>query len=850
MDSGSSAGMTYMHTFSKTKNILIFLFFLLLPIFFFHPYFFEGKVPFPGNLLVSFYSPWRSEPFPGFKGGIPNKPIGFDNVRIFFPNIKLTVDEWRNGRLPTWNPYIFSGNAHIGMFQTAIFYPLSFLYLILPLIDAWSLLVIIQPVLAGYFTFLFLRTIKISRTASLFGGIVFAYSGWMISWWEESIVIEHTVLWLPLALLSVTKLWEHPPKYRYVLSLLLALIFSFLAGFFQTTLYVFALVLFWHFFLWCTGKHTKDSEHTGWTITVIIFLTIGMVAIQWLPTIESFLTSPRTNVDMRYLFETYLMPWQHLLTFIAPDFYGNPGTYNYMFPKAFFHEKVIFFGVIPFILSLTAFFTRRDTTKLFWMVVAVITVSLGFQLPTSWLPYLLHIPILESSQPARIFSIATFALAIMSAYGFADLFENKGKRNIPIKLILFVITILMIFLLLMLLGIYMIDTHCVPGTLSMWCTDRIVNPMHALYTILYMNQPYKFIAIYTMVSMRNFVIPFLLIGILWVCVIGRNRFHRTAIGLCFAGIFFSSLYFAQKYLYFSERQFTFPETELVMNLKRLSGINRVWGYGNAYVEKNFLSYFGLSSPEGYAPFFSTDYAKLLQAVRIDGKWSDVAARADVDVSPVSEKETIMSNPRRMRLLDILGVTNIFEAKTGEDKKKLLTETRFPPDTFSLVWENDRWRIWRSHSAVPRISFVHTYEVIRDPQQTLDRLFDATFDPTSEVILDEDPHENRMDGASEISTHVSVNHFTPSSIEVDVAASRSGILLVSDTYDTGWIAAVDGKKTKILKADTAFRAIPVESGNHTISFRYDPWSIRWGAIITLSTIVITAVYFIIFIRRHQ
>ena len=59
--------------------------FFIITCIFFSPVFLEGKVPFPANLLVSTYGPWKYSPDPEYPNGPPNKPMGFDNLRQIFP---------------------------------------------------------------------------------------------------------------------------------------------------------------------------------------------------------------------------------------------------------------------------------------------------------------------------------------------------------------------------------------------------------------------------------------------------------------------------------------------------------------------------------------------------------------------------------------------------------------------------------------------------------------------------------------------------------------------------------------------------------------------------------------------
>lgn len=800
----------------KYHRYYIFFFFLLLPLLFFKNYFLKNQVPFSANLLVSFYSPWKFETFKGYEGGIPNKPIGFDNIKIFYPHLQLTLSELSRGRIPFWNPYVFSGNVHLGLFQTAVFYPLNFIYALLPTIDAWSFLVIVQPFLAALFMYLFIWSQRLSKGASIFGAVVYAYSGWMIAWWEESLVIEHSILWLPLALYASSQLWESSKKLQNSIILLLSLVMSILAGFFQTTIYLFAAFIAWNIYMYLIHRRNRTSAHPLLYILGIMVIALLLTGAQWIPAVESFFLSPRKYVDAKFLYDSYLMPFRHLLTFIAPDFWGNPGTYNYFFPKAFYHEKVLYMGIIPLFFFLYAYCVRLQKHGVFWKLFSLVTLSLGFQLPTSWVWYVFHVPVLSSAQPSRIFTLTAFGLSVLSAYGLQHYIVRR-ERKIILKLFIILFVIILSLWIFVILNLYYYR-FC-PIANYPFCNTLIS------YRSMF-DKPYMTI------SLRNLIIPSILVVCSYVYIYFIQQ-RRTLIFGVICLTLIGSLYFSSKFLYFSDRRFVFPETPIITQLKEHAKLDRVWSYGNAYVEKNFLSYFGLYSPEGYDPFFSQDYGELLGTIRTSGRITGDISRADADLSPAGEDIPLMANPYRARMLNLLGVRYIIETKLGEKKDVLPTKVRFPNDDFSLVWENDRWRLWESVHAMPRAFFVSSYLIRRGAQNIADSVFAPTTDISRTVILEKEPFSDIANGASQAKGNVSILSYEPSQVVLTSQSEGRGVVFLSDTYHSEWIAYVDGAKTDILKADYAFRAIPVTGGNHTIVLKYQPGYVVPSLIMALS-----------------
>jgi uncharacterized membrane protein YfhO len=58
--------------------------------------------------------------------------------------------------------------------------------------------------------------------------------------------------------------------------------------------------------------------------------------------------------------------------------------------------------------------------------------------------------------------------------------------------------------------------------------------------------------------------------------------------------------------------------------------------------------------------------------------------------------------------------------------------------------------------------------------------------------------------------------------------------LSEVYDPGWRAYVDGESVPIYVADHALRAVPVPAGNHTVDLRYESRSLQIGLGISLFT----------------
>ena len=50
-----------------------------------------------------------------------------------------------------------------------------------------------------------------------------------------------------------------------------------------------------------------------------------------------------------------------------------------------------------------------------------------------------------------------------------------------------------------------------------------------------------------------------------------------------------------------------------------------------------------------------------------------------------------------------------------------------------------------------------------------------------------------------------------------------MLVLHETYYPGWVAEIDGRPARILRADVLFRGVEVPPGQRTVVFRFAPLS---------------------------
>lgn len=68
---------------------------------------------------------------------------------------------------------------------------------------------------------------------------------------------------------------------------------------------------------------------------------------------------------------------------------------------------------------------------------------------------------------------------------------------------------------------------------------------------------------------------------------------------------------------------------------------------------------------------------------------------------------------------------------------------------------------------------------------------------------------------------------PAEVVLEAVAPSPALLVLMDTYASGWRAAVDGAPARIYPADLAFRGVLLPAGRHVVRMVYRPWGVEAG-----------------------
>lgn len=736
------------------------------------PYFFENKVPYPSEYQVNFFPPWSA--YPELAGPVKNNAMP-DIIDQIYPWKHFTIETWKIGQIPLWNPYSFSGTPNLANYQSAVLSPLNLLFFILPFVDAWSVLILLQPFLAGIFMYLFMRSIKVNKPGSVISSVSFMFCGFITVWMAYG-TLGYAILFLPLSLFCIEKYYE-TQKAKFLVTLSVSIPLSFFSGHFQISLYFLFFIIVYIFYKLLARKNINN------TLYIILYTVFGLFLSmpQLLPSIEFYNQSYRSDAFLG----VEIMPWKYLATFLAPDFFGNPVTRNDWFGH--YAEWNAYIGVIPLLLSIYAILNKKDKRTFFLFLISVLSLLLAFKSPLLELLISIKFPVLSTSSASRIIILFSFSMIVLAGIGFDKLIDDvKRRRKKPI---IFWIVISLSFFVLLWFAV-------MPG---------LFIPVEK-----------------SSIARNNLILPtlfFVIISTLILLLILNKKIKLIAVYILLLVVCFDILRFAAKWQPFDPKNLVFLNVPTVDLLNKTKGFER--SFGNFGGENSV--YYAIPSVEGYDALYIRRYGQFIASLS-DGKIKDSAR------SVVSFPKDGIYTPKAINLL---GIKYIVHRLSDGQAPWAFPYWTYPKDSFRLVSKNDKYEIYENLNVFPRAFLVNKYQIIQNPQKIIDTMFDKSFNLQKEIVLEQDPKLKFLNGSFGT---VKIIKYTPDKIEMIANSDSNSLLFLSDVYYPGWKAKINSKDTRIYRADYSFRAIYVPKGNNRVEFIYDPLGFRYGIYLVVVGII--------------
>jgi hypothetical protein len=743
-----------------------FLVIILVVVLFFWKVFLLKEAPIPGDLIVGAYYPWLDYKW-GYEVGVPVKnAVTSDVVSIVYPLRSLAVDLFKQGHLPLWNSTTFGGTPLLADFPVAVFSPSIIFYFFLPKIWAWTSQIMIQPILAAAFTYLLLRHFGLKKLESVLGGIFFAFSAFSIIWmeWNANSLVA---AFIPLLILFLDKFINSRKLYWGVL-LSVGICFQMLSGYPQLVIFTMMVLLIFVIFRW-----EKLTWMKVFQIVLFVFAGILLSSILTIPSLELILNSQRRYEVLEPAFIS--LPWQNLITFLAPDYFGNPATGNY-FGIGNYTINAGYSGIIVLILSIVGVLQNWEKREVkYFLTLLVFALLIALPTPFAVALFNSHIPLFSAASNTRILVLANLSLGVLAGFGIFSLFRKEKIKKVGI------IFIPLIILLATVVLTFFIKTR---GS----------------------------------VSLRNLILPIGLSLFVGILILLKKKIFILI--LCFLAV--AELFrYGWKYTPFSSPGLVFPETPVLTFFQNTDPPFRV-SPGDV-IPMNMWVPYNIESISGYDALYPVWWARLLSVINNQspeyGTFSYYA--------PFEQYES--------RWFDLLNNRYLFVLTPSKESDWSLAAKIQKIDKFKKVFQDKSVSIFENKDVLPRAFFVSDWEVLSD-EETLKKLIDPKFPLNRKIIIDKNPGIEKSNGAK---SGIHYDFYSAEKSILNINTDKDGLLFVSDAWYPGWKAKVDGKDAFIYRADYAFRAVAVTKGIHNVEFIYDPESLRMGELLSLIAVLFLA-----------
>jgi hypothetical protein len=715
----------------------------------------------------------------------------------FVPWLRMAAGMWRSGQLPLWNPLVGCGAPLAANYQTAAFYPLNALHLLLPAETALSWTLAFHLALTGWGMYRWCRTVGMNRLPALVGALALEGSGFLVARVALFPSMALTFPWLAIWLWRGEELVQRE-RLHDGLWLGVALGLGLLAGHAQTAFYGGVLLAAYLIFRVAQRRDAHHAVRCASLAALALVAGLGLAGVQLLPTAELMMQSQRAGgVGYDFAMTYSFWPWR-LITFLAPSFFGNPGQGDYWGYAAYW-EDAAYVGLLPLLLVLRAVIARRrEKQAWFWAVVAAAALVLALGRNTPVFPLLFrHIPTFDLFQaPTRWLSVTTVALAALAALGAQEWPVGRSARR------------------RWALGAVVGAALLIGGLAA----PRVVPGIPATFGPATAWLGGTLAVAGALGLMRR-----------------DTAWWRAAVSVF---IVLDLLVFGWPLVPTVDRFLYRDRTEVAAALEDEPGPVRVyWPTDPTNRTRDVAEYrvkFRYLAFDSYGPRDATYWEEMREALLPNAAMLDeVPSASNFDPLLVGRyAELSGAAARAPGLLRVMGVTHVVS-----DREWLEAQPARKTDGVTLYrLPNTLGRTWIVSSARQVAS-----------NETLATLADPAFDLAGEVLL-ETEQLLTLDSESAVhSPQTAVRNPQsialrdgPNSVTIRAVLDEPGYLVLADTWYPGWQAKVDDEPAVILRANYAFRAVRLEAGEHVVEMFYRPLSVTAGSASSLATLVMLAV----------
>lgn len=709
-----------------------------------------------------------------------------------------------HGSIPQWNPYLYGGMPFVDAMHGDTFYPTAWLRLFLGTGEGMTWGMILHVMLAGWFAFLFFRSLGLSFMPALIGGIAYQIGGnlaGLVSPGHDGKMFVGAMF--PLGLLLVTRGVRDGKRWTWgALAVVIAL--QVLSPHPQLLQYSLLITGSYAVFL-ALGKGSEESipraiglRRLGYALGSV---ALGMImgAIQYWPVRHYVNWSPRAGGAGWDHAVSYSMPPEEVINFALPEFSGLLENY---WGRNNIHYHSEYVGVIVLVLAGLAFGKWASAVRrrlvLFWGITASVALIWAFG---GYFPlfYRIIYEIVPGTKffraPSIMLLFVSFTIATLAAFGVQRLLTRETRQR-------YVLGAAGAIVLLGILGLSGALTNL--GVAIGGPERGEVGRMMAG-------------------DLRVGAIRMLLVGLAGCAVIYgfmRGMLPRTVALWVLAGLVAADLWSVERryWQFMPPASVTFSSDATIEYLQSQPGPFRVLAFKggtgpngrDTYLVKAGLMAHGIQNVLGYHGNELGNYQELAGGPRYENA-------TNRNFLELANTRYILTDVASLGIEGSAVVAGPVRNAAGNDVY-----------LHTLPWQT-------SYAWV-------TPTIVKAPdEQVLATLLNPRFNVRSAALFDSlapVQSENVQTAPEPIDIETRVTQYGPgfATIELATPAPAKSALVVSENYYPGWTATVDGKPAPIGRADYTFIGVGLPEGAQRVELKFDNAPYRTGRAVTLIALV--------------
>jgi hypothetical protein len=755
----------------------------LVPVIWLAPALRPGMVLSSADMLLGSYLLNHAMPRP-YK---PSNPLIGDTVMQMVPWHHVVSQALRRGHVPFWNPHALAGSPLLGNGQSGAFDLLSFPYLLTShTVDATVWVALLRMWVAGLGAFLLARRLGATPWAAVASAVIYQAGGFTLVWLMYANVASSA--WFPWVLLAA----EGVAATRGLRPIAL------FAG--ALTLVVFGGQLEVAFFaaVAAAAYVVARRAQLGGASAGVVLRAAGTVGISGVLT--ALLSAPQTLPFIDALSQGTLAAgrsatWSVMparldwfLLSVFPYLFGKPlagsvnlaGSYTNFCEHSGAYASVI--GLALAIVGLASV-KRRSPWTVVALLGAVAWVSSASLPPVSWLAHV--VPVLNVTAPQRAVFVALLAISLLAARGIDAIREARSDtlRRVLGWGVAALAAIGLADGLWLLRG--------APGYLDLLRLAGRSATIRSWFGSVEKLLVDSFSTIAPALA-REYVLPWtVVVGAAAIVLLCARRLKAAFAPACVAAVVADLAAFGWGFNPAIPSGQAYPRTQRLEELRATAGDGRIlvlnWG-----LYANVASYYGLDDINGYDAIGRRRLTELLRlgCAFPAGPIHWEIAYFDCYNSPV---------------IDVLGVTAVASAQ--KLAAPALEFVSHPPAGGYL---------YRNRSALGRAFVPDPVIPARNLEDALRIARTSPPDPHRGAIV-EAPGSRLAPGSGT----VAYRRVSDSEIALQTSMERGGVVAVSESWDPGWDAFVDGRRTRVYPCDVALMAVSVPRGHHAVRLRFRP-----------------------------